>query len=176
MNSACEWVPAASRITALTTAIEQQAEVEDRLPLAGQLDRAARQDLLELAEGDLRAPERDRADDRAEQLGDLDPQRDSCRPKPCRYSTHAISATAPPPTPLKSATICGIAVIFTFSAAGIPIAVPITTPSRISQTVPEPDELARDAAASRSTAIAMPAAAILLPRTAVRGPVSPVMP
>ena len=28
-----------------------------------------------------------------------------------RNSTHAIRATAPPPTPLNSATICGIAVI-----------------------------------------------------------------
>ena len=55
-----------------------------------------------------------------------------------RNSTHAISATAPPPTPLKIATICGIAVIFTRSAAGIPIAVPIATPRRISQTVLEP--------------------------------------
>ena len=29
------------------------------------------------------------------------------------YSLNATSAAAPPPTPLKSATICGIAVIFT---------------------------------------------------------------
>ena len=57
-------------------------------------------------------------------------------PNECRYSTHAINATAPPPTPLNIATICGIAVIFTLRAAGIPTAVPISTPSRISQTVP----------------------------------------
>ncbi len=37
-----------------------------------------------------------------------------------RYSTNEISATAPPPTPLNSATICGIAVIFTERAAGTP--------------------------------------------------------
>ena len=37
-----------------------------------------------------------------------------------RYSTNEISATAPPPTPLNSATICGIAVIFTLRAAGTP--------------------------------------------------------
>ena len=48
-----------------------------------------------------------------------------------RYSTNEISATAPPPTPLNSATICGIAVIFTLRAAGTPTAVPITTPTAI---------------------------------------------
>ena len=48
-----------------------------------------------------------------------------------RYSTNAISATAPPPTPLNSATICGIAVIFTLRAAGTPTAVPIATPTAI---------------------------------------------
>jgi hypothetical protein len=49
-----------------------------------------------------------------------------------RYSTNEISATAPPPTPLNSATICGIAVIFTPRAAGMPTAVPIATPTAIS--------------------------------------------
>jgi hypothetical protein len=96
-------------------------------------------------------------------------------PKWWRYSTHAISATAPPPTPLNSATICGIAVIRTLRAAGTPTAVPITIPRMISQTVLEPwnSPLRRSVAA---TAIAMPSAAILLPRTAVRGPVRPVIP
>ena len=32
-----------------------------------------------------------------------------------------MSAAAPPPTPLKAATICGIAVIFTRRAAGTPM-------------------------------------------------------
>ena len=50
-----------------------------------------------------------------------------------RYSTNEISATAPPPTPLNSATICGIAVIFTLRAAGTPTAVPIAMPSAISR-------------------------------------------
>ena len=50
-------------------------------------------------------------------------------PPACRNSAHATSATAPPPTPLNSATICGIAVIFTLRAAGMPTAVPITTPT-----------------------------------------------
>ena len=49
-----------------------------------------------------------------------------------RNSAQAISATAPPPTPLNSATICGIAVIFTLRAAGTPTAVPIAMPSAIS--------------------------------------------
>ena len=49
-----------------------------------------------------------------------------------RYSTNEIRATAPPPTPLNSATICGIAVIFTLRAAGTPTAVPIAIPTAIS--------------------------------------------
>ena len=52
-------------------------------------------------------------------------------PPAWRNSAHAISATAPPPTPLKSATICGIAVIFTLRAAGTPTAVPMTRPITI---------------------------------------------
>ena len=36
------------------------------------------------------------------------------------YSTMATSAAAPPPTPLKSATNCGICVISTLRAAGTP--------------------------------------------------------
>ena len=47
-----------------------------------------------------------------------------------RNSTQAISAAAPPPTPLNSATICGIAVIFTERAEGTPMIVPITTAER----------------------------------------------
>ena len=40
-------------------------------------------------------------------------------------SASAIKATAPPPTPLKSATICGIAVIFTRRAPATPMTAPI---------------------------------------------------
>ena len=40
-------------------------------------------------------------------------------------SAKAINATAPPPTPLNSATICGIAVIFTRRAPTAPMAAPI---------------------------------------------------
>ena len=83
-------------------------------------------------------------------------------------------ATAPPPTPLNSATICGIAVIRTFSAAGIPTAVPITSPTMISPGVPEPCQTPGVNSVA-ITAIVIPPAAILLPPTAVRGPVSPLI-
>ncbi len=48
-------------------------------------------------------------------------------------STSEISAAAPPPTPLNSATICGIAVIFTFRAPTTPITDPIAIPAAIHQ-------------------------------------------
>ena len=84
-------------------------------------------------------------------------------------------ATAPPPTPLNSATICGIAVIRTLRAAGTPTAIPMTKPNAINQGVLEP--LSTCGVSSVATiAIAMPIAAILLPRSAVRGPVSPLIP
>ena len=87
-----------------------------------------------------------------------------------RNSDQAIRATAPPPTPLNSATICGIAVIRTRRADGTPSAAPITSPTRISS------QLWRTVSSVASTATSMPSAAILLPRTAVRGPVSPDRP
>ena len=92
-----------------------------------------------------------------------------------RYSIQAMIATAPPPTPLNSATICGIAVMRTLRAAGTPIAIPMTMPSAINQGVLEPLKTCGVSSVA-TTAIAMPMAAILLPRTAVRGPVSPLMP
>ena len=48
-------------------------------------------------------------------------------------SAAAMRAAAPPPTPLKSATICGIAVIFTRRAETTPITVPTAMPTKISQ-------------------------------------------
>ena len=48
-------------------------------------------------------------------------------------SASETSAAAPPPTPLKSATICGIAVIFTLRAATAPKPPPITIASAIAQ-------------------------------------------
>ena len=88
-----------------------------------------------------------------------------------RNSAQAIRNTAPPPTPLKSATICGIAVILTRRAAGTPTAVPSATPITISAQLPSPRS-----SSVAITAIAMPTAAMRLPRTAVRGPVSPESP
>jgi hypothetical protein len=44
-----------------------------------------------------------------------------------------MSAAAPPPTPLKSATICGIAVMRTRRAENAPTTVPIVAPATISQ-------------------------------------------
>ena len=81
-----------------------------------------------------------------------------------------MSATAPPPTPLNSATICGIAVIFTLRAAGTPTAVPIARPTAMSSEVGAVER--RGSAASRRPRSPMPTAAILLPCTAVVGLVS----
>jgi hypothetical protein len=85
-------------------------------------------------------------------------------PPASRNSAHAISATAPPPTPLNSATICGIAVIFTERAAGTPTAMPTARPTTIN-----PQSPMRSSSSVATTAIAMPAAATQFPRRAVRG-------
>ena len=80
------------------------------------------------------------------------------------YSAAAMRAAAPPPTPLKSATICGIAVIFTSRAEATPITVPIAIPTRISQYW--------SMSSSRNVkkiAIAIPTAAIQFPERAVGG-------
>ena len=50
----------------------------------------------------------------------------------CNSSTTEMTDAAPPPTPLKMATICGIAVIFTSRAAGTAIAAPSTIATRAS--------------------------------------------
>ncbi len=42
-----------------------------------------------------------------------------------------MSAAAPPPTPLKMATIWGIAVILTLRAAGTAMAAPMTMATRV---------------------------------------------
>jgi hypothetical protein len=81
-----------------------------------------------------------------------------------RNSDQAIRATAPPPTPLNSATICGIAVIFTERAAGTPTAVPTTMPRMIRPQLPT-----CGCSSVAPTATAMPAAAMTLPRRAVVG-------
>ena len=86
-------------------------------------------------------------------------------------SDQAIKNDAPPPTPLKSATICGMAVILTCLAAGTPTAVPIAMPAAIRPQLPS-ERLSRVA----MKAIAMPTAAMRLPRTAVVGPDRPRRP
>src|SRR2546423_7279139 len=75
-----------------------------------------------------------------------------------------MSAAAPPPTPLKSATICGIAVIFTRRAATAPNSPPTAIPTRISQKLttcswPKVTPIA----------ISIPTAPIQFPRRAVAG-------
>ena len=95
----------------------------------------------------------------------------SAKPALSLNSAHAISAMAPPPTPLKSATICGTAVILTLRAEGMPMIVPMISAMMIRTQLPIPS--IRNVA---STAIPIPTAAMRLPRTAVRGPVSPLSP
>ena len=87
-------------------------------------------------------------------------------------SASAISATVPPPTPLKNATSCGIAVILVHRAGGTPRTTPTNRPAMISGHWWVSRILIRVAV----TASAMPAAAIRLPRTAVLGPVRPIKP
>ncbi len=81
-----------------------------------------------------------------------------------RNSPAETSAAAPPPAPLKSATICGIAVILTMRAETRPIGTPMTAPMMISVqlTMPESKPVA-------TTAIVMPAIARILPMRALRG-------
>ena len=86
-------------------------------------------------------------------------------------SASEIKAAAPPPTPLKSATICGIAVILTCRAAGMPTAVPSAMPSAIRPQFPSPRF-----SSVATTAMPMPTAAMRLPRTAVVGPDRPRRP
>ena len=80
-------------------------------------------------------------------------------------SASATSAAAPPPTPLNSATICGIAVIFTRRAATAPNAPPI---ARADDDQPG-DVHARLQRASRRSRPPCPTAPIQLPRRAVAG-------
>ena len=99
----------------------EQRHVPDLL--AGIGDRPAADQLAQLREGDHAAGERDAADQRRED----DRDRGRCsRAGPAAgselwKSASATSAAAPPPTPLNSATISGIAVIFTARAAYAPI-------------------------------------------------------
>ena len=79
-------------------------------------------------------------------------------------SASAISAAAPPPTPLNSATICGIAVIFTLRAATAPKPPPISIPIAIAHQLVVPMSIH-----VTTTASTMPTAPIWLPRRACAG-------
>ncbi len=87
-------------------------------------------------------------------------------------SASAMSATVPPPTPLKNATSCGMAVILVSRAGGTPSTTPTTRPAMISTHW----SVCRILISVAVTASAMPTAAIRLPRTAVLGPVRPIKP
>ena len=78
-----------------------------------------------------------------------------------------MSAAAPPPTPLKAATICGIAVICTRWAATAPITAPTSTPTLISPTLNTLSMSATKTVAMR--AMTMPTAASVFPERAVSG-------
>ena len=54
-----------------------------------------------------------------------------------RKTTIEMRAAAPPPTPLKMATICGIAVIFTLRAAGTATAAPMAMATSVSTRLSE---------------------------------------
>ena len=82
------------------------------------------------------------------------------------------SAAAPPPAPLNSATIWGIAVIFTVRAPAKPATPPTTIPARMIG-IPPRTSAAKNVAI---TAMSMPAAAMRLPMTAVVGDERPFRP
>ena len=79
-------------------------------------------------------------------------------------SENAISAAAPPPTPLNRATICGIAVIFTVRAPTSPITAPIAAPAAIRPQLPIPSR-----ASVVPIATSIPTPPIQLPRRAFFG-------
>ena len=159
MNSSWEWVPAQSTTAEPTATISSPRLISDcagsLIGLPGRISCSLPKAMLE-PQNEIEptiAPKSSKVSARSAHLP---------RPpweKPWRYSTQAISATAPPPTPLNSATICGIAVIFTLRAAGIPTAAPMTIPAMISQTVLEPwNSPVRSSVATTATAI--PTAAV----------------
>jgi hypothetical protein len=76
---------------------------------------------------------------------------------------------------LNSATIWGIAVIFTLRAEGMPIAVPTITPTAIRIASSE-SSITPSMSSVATNAMSIPTAAILLPRTAVFGPARPFRP
>ncbi len=79
-------------------------------------------------------------------------------------SASAISAAAPPPTPLNRATICGIAVIFTLRAPTTPTTEPTTPAGTINVQLPMPSS-----SSVVTIAISIPAPPTQFPRRAWRG-------
>jgi hypothetical protein len=91
----------------------------------------------------------------------------------CTTSHAATRAEASPPNPLKAATICGMEVILTRSAAQAPSAAPTATPATM---VPQVTMLS--AINVMTTAPSIPTPASRLPERAVLGPLirlSPTM-
>ena len=84
-------------------------------------------------------------------------------------SATATSAAAPPPTPLKRATICGMAVMRTMRAPTVPISVPITSPTAV---ISKPACVKWRSGTVAPSAITMPAAAVKLPLRAPLGELS----
>ena len=102
------------------------------------------------------------------------------RPPSCwPYSSAATSMAAPPPRPLNSATICGIAVILTEYAPHAPSTRP--TPIAIAMSVQlragtSPPPGPWSCGSTAIMAITMPMAAMIFPRRAVFGEPSSLIP
>ena len=86
----------------------------------------------------------------------------------CPSSSRATSAAAPPPTPLNSATSCGICVIFTRRATGAAMAEPTAIAARIHGMLSS--RIERNTV---MTPMSAPAAPMRLPRRAVFGELRP---
>src|SRR5439155_23572459 len=84
-------------------------------------------------------------------------------------SATATSAAAPPPTPLKRATICGMAVMRTMRAPTVPISMPIMSPTAV---ISKPACVKWRSGTVAPSAITMPAAAVKLPLRAPLGELS----
>ena len=81
-----------------------------------------------------------------------------------RYSALATSTDAPPPNPFKSATICGMAVIWIVLARTAPTAAPMTSPIMIAE-----KPIMRWFSNVTTIASSMPDEASMLPFRAVAG-------
>ena len=97
------------------------------------------------------------------------PDSRSARIAACRKSPVEINAAAPPPKPLRSATIWGICVICTQRAPAVPSAAPITIPATMSPWLWNPPPGIHRTPRVAAVATAMPIAAIRLPRRARAG-------